>query len=757
MRVVGLFLLLFSLSPEAVAQWTWAGPGRIDKAAFETGGGATFAVASVGRGSLLYRSEDGGRSWADVTAGLDTENSLEGYFIKAVSAVDGLVVVMTTRNGGPSALNRVYTSTDRGNTWTFRTEYPESEVEEIVAVDAQTIMTYRRIQNVNAQPIIKASTDGGATWMDQTPDPATFTGFFTGDIESAGGAVLLPRSAQNSSGTLASRDAGATWTFTPHIPSAGGVTWTEGDRYYRFSAPTSVPQTGGRFFWTDDGGQTWSQREVAFPGGAQCTGCTTSIRSSGDTLVYVRPPNNNGPALVEYSYDFGATWGVGDPDETVARGTIYVAGGPAPVVHATGDGFLYAYPWTGSRIYRSQTAEVWADTGIYGFQNALQRVLPFGDSLYAPFGDDEYAYLSADGGATWRFQRSMEDVEFNDRCGAGRRLSAELDGALYSVCDRTTFRSADGVSWTKQGEGAPDADMFFGGEGSLYAIDWRSSTGTGGTRATLFRSDDEGATWSPLATEFAIQTLPTVSNGRLIFADSRLFQFSGVRFSTDGGATLTEVALTVNTATATSSAYFAGIGYSNGGGTLFRSLDGGATWEDLVEAGALENGPTSLHAVGDLVVAVQIDGVSVSNDDGATWTTYSENWPTGFQTRGETAFVRDGNLYVQIAGSGLWKTAIDPVLVANEAPLASEAARITAAPNPSRGAATLRFETATPEAVRVQVVDRLGRVVLSLPERALAPGEHTIPLDLSRLSAGVYTAVVTSGESRRAARLTVVR
>ena len=760
MRFVLCLTLACALAaPVAHAQWTWAGPGRIDKTQFVTGDGVTFLIATVGRGSLVYRTADGGQTWTDVTAGLETESPQEAPFVAQISATDGLVVAMTTRNGGPSALNRIYTSTDQGTTWTFRQNYPESEVDVIAAVDASTIVTYSRIANINAVPLMRISRDAGATWADQTVDTAPFVGFATqSDLRSAAGALFLPRSGGSGPGTLVSRDFGATWTYTSHIITTFGdsPTWTEGDRYYRFFGPSGIPQTDAQFFWTDDGGLTWAQRDVAFPAGAGCRGCTASIRSSGDTLVYVRPPNANGLAIVEYSHDFGTTWQVGDPDSTIARGTNYSPGDAGSLVEATGRGVLYSFSWTGARVYASPTGDRWEPTDALGFKNEQARILPFGTQLYAPYSDSELAYLSSTGGTTWRLQNDMEDVPFIDQCGVRRRTSTVLSDTLYTLCVGQTFRSTDGIHWTKTGDGGPEADLFVSGEGSLYGIDWRSSSGNGGTRATLFRSDDNGASWTSLATDFGIQSLPAISNGRMIFADAQFFGFAGVRISTDRGATLTDVPLNLGGsyrgATATPTALFAGSVSpgTNGIRTFFRSTDDGASWQDLIADGLATDGPTSLHAIGRLLVAVHIDSVAVSADDGTTWTGYSENWPTDVVAQGQTAFLQGDTLFVQLAGYGLWRTRLDPVLVASGVPASRQLGLLEAWPSPSQGEVHIRFVLPEAQTARIAVYDLLGREVAVVSDGRQPAGEQTLSWSPPALSAGLYVVRLTTadGQSR---------
>ena len=99
----------------------------------------------------------------------------------------------------------------------------------------------------------------------------------------------------------------------------------------------------------------------------------------------------------------------------------------------------------------------------------------------------------------------------------------------------------------------------------------------------------------------------------------------------------------------------------------------------------------------------------------------------------------------------------DPMTVASEAPpVASGALALTVGPNPTRGAATVRLPLASPEAVRVRVLDVLGREVAVLAEGPQASGAHAWQLPVG-LASGVYAVEASAGERRATRLVTVVR
>jgi hypothetical protein len=77
------------------------------------------------------------------------------------------------------------------------------------------------------------------------------------------------------------------------------------------------------------------------------------------------------------------------------------------------------------------------------------------------------------------------------------------------------------------------------------------------------------------------------------------------------------------------------------------------------------------------------------------------------------------------------------------------------APNPSTGRTTLYTSLTRPETVRVEVLDALGRPVLSRPQLVLGAGSQKIELDLGRPAAGLYTVRLTTSQGVRTSKLTV--
>lgn len=92
-----------------------------------------------------------------------------------------------------------------------------------------------------------------------------------------------------------------------------------------------------------------------------------------------------------------------------------------------------------------------------------------------------------------------------------------------------------------------------------------------------------------------------------------------------------------------------------------------------------------------------------------------------------------------------------------DAPGAGNGLALSAYPNPSRGAVTLRLGVPSAGRFRVGVYDVLGREVAVLHDGPIVAGEHRLTLDGAALPAGIYIVRVTGDGLAAAQRVTLVR
>jgi hypothetical protein len=79
------------------------------------------------------------------------------------------------------------------------------------------------------------------------------------------------------------------------------------------------------------------------------------------------------------------------------------------------------------------------------------------------------------------------------------------------------------------------------------------------------------------------------------------------------------------------------------------------------------------------------------------------------------------------------------------------------APNPTRDATTIGFRTPVAARVTIRVYDLAGRARLTLLDRDLPAGVHSIPVDTSELRAGAYFYELRAGDRSIAKKMLLVR
>ena len=424
-----------------------------------------------------------------------------------------------------------------------------------------------------------------------------------------------------------------------------------------------------------------------------------------------------------------------------------------------------------------------AQVAIFGFAEA------FGGSLFVTTGFGipqtpsspvyEYVFVTHDGGATWAPVPEFTFNITNSALRLGRPTVA--DGALYipretidgnptpEVRFSTVLKTTDGTAWTTPA--AAGYDPMDGvivnvarQDGALVGHSAHTATTTSGS-GYVYRSADDGATWTR-AGDGRTPGFIYAAGARLLLGFGAQSTSNGER-SADGGATWTPHG----------SQIFA-FGRNSAGvvltGALFnvqRSTDGGVTFAPIPSTTFGFGGTMALGACGSAFVALAAGVVKRSDDGGTTWAPWSEGLPDSGTnvlqfscSAGGPAALAGTPAYVYAAVSGnsssttagVYRRDLAQMPVADEAAPETLAAALSAAPNPTRRAATLQVTLAEAQAVHISVTDALGREVLTL-DRTLAAGAHVLPLDVSGLAPGVYVARLVGAAESASVRITVAR
>lgn len=273
----------------------------------------------------------------------------------------------------------------------------------------------------------------------------------------------------------------------------------------------------------------------------------------------------------------GTTWEpIFDHQGTMSVGDIAVApGNPDVIWVGTGEANNQRSSSWGDGVYKSENGgKTWKNMGLKKSQHIGRIIINPGkpDIVFVAAagplwtnGGERGLFRTADGGKTWKAVKTIDantgftDVAFDPRnpdvlyaasYQRERRPWSFIGGGPGSGI----WKSADGGdSWTKLSEGLPKGDVGRIGldvsrsnPNVVYAtIETRSSGpsgNTGGTEASIFRSDDYGASWQRMG---AGSSYPWyMGQLRVDPANPDRIYFMGVplQVSTDAGRTFTTTA-----------------------------------------------------------------------------------------------------------------------------------------------------------------------------------------------------------------------
>lgn len=594
-----LFSTLTLPARAGVGTWTAVGP---------EGGSVTVLAASPSDPRVVYagtersgvfRSGDGGRTWRSASQGLAAAGSFPPLATLEVDPRRPSRVYAGTRGYG------AYRSQDGGATWA-RTGLPAAGP----GATVRALFAEPRVADVlyagTTQGVLR-SRDGGRTWTPRSAGLPASEVLALG-ADPAGG--YLYAGLQNG-GVYRSADQGGRWEkanaglpssvqtlgFDPRSPSvvfagtANGLfrSLDRGRRWSRvgagvivrfvaavgFQGSTDTAYAASRdgAFVSPNRGATWSPVEGALP-----VPQLISFAIGPEALFAGSIEDRRGGGIAR-SVDGGATWRAANrgfstlsPQEMAFHptdpDTLYVSAG-SPGLFKSIEGGANWSPLPLGPANPAITAE-----GL-----AVEPTRP--DTVYASSSSILGLLRSDDAGSTWSYAGPQ---------GGGTAMTVlrpdpRTPGGLWSGGFGTAFHTPDGgATW----------ERVVLPEGFLWIFDIEVDPANpavvtyAGARITgsrspvqnpvLYRSENGGATWSPIATD----TLP---DGAV------------VSFATDRTSPGTLYAAT----------------YSG----LYRTADGGATWKELLAFNYREG---DILATGEAIYASRGPSVLRSTDRGETWT-----------------------------------------------------------------------------------------------------------------------------------------
>ncbi|MEM8599443.1 MAG: T9SS type A sorting domain-containing protein [Bacteroidota bacterium] len=343
-----------------------------------------------------------------------------------------------------------------------------------------------------------------------------------------------------------------------------------------------------------------------------------------------------------------------------------------------------------------------------------------------------FEYTRKDGAATWT--RLLEGPGF------GQAIEVAPDGTAYATTGGAAYR-LDGEGTVQLDPPGSITNLEATAEGHLFV-----AAGDG-----VYVSEDRGETYTLVGfEEERVRDIALAADGRRYVVTSVAPQL--YRQAEDGTWT-SVLAEPVYAVAASESALFAA-----NDEVVRRSLDGGDTWETVLEyAPPYQVSYIILSARGTLVGVSARGQFYVSRDQGDTWEVPARPW-TAVIGESAIAFDEEGVAFIGTRGAGVYRSAESLVVAWEDDRAVPRAVHLDPVyPNPLVDRATVSFSLAEAGPVSVQVYDALGRYVAVLADEARSAGGHTVAwTPRSGLASGVYLVRLVTPSGTATQRIAVV-
>ncbi len=540
--IIGVLLSPFLLiAQQTSAAWTNIGPtpAAVEAIAVDPQGSGTIFIGSIAGG--VRKSADGGITWSTVNTGLTNLDVLA----LAMDASGPQTVYAATAGS-------LFKTDDGGATWQNLTAI-SGAVASVAADPSRSGVVYAGVYNNLANGSIRKSIDGGVTWATVFPTTAAI---FNITIDPGNSDVLYAPTVGH--GAFKSTDGGQHWSPMPALTPA--AIWTLAlDPANSQILYAGTNQDG---IWKSaDAGNTWQQ--VGSPGAFPV--CSLTVDPSAAHTIYAGA-NGGG---VWTSSDGGVTW----ESTGLSNGMVWS-------LAVDSAGALYAGTnAAGAQVSRDRGA-TW--TILHAGIDAVNK---FGYGIWIDSSNGQKMFVSSevgygmlwseDGGASW----SIAGQGFTGYGSRGVAFDPSDSQRIYAgaMIGTALFKSTDGgLTWSPRRFGSPAVYVI------AVAVDPLSPNVVyaGTQNEGLFKSADYGDTWasvgSGLSGAITYLTLDPTTSGKLFASTATAFYLSE-----DGGETWTNVlnmpAWTVTIDPNMPSTVYATTRTQG----IFRSPDGGHTWQDI--------------------------------------------------------------------------------------------------------------------------------------------------------------------------------
>jgi len=609
--LLGSIAILAISTPARADEFFWASPtpqGNVLRAlVFEADGQTGYAVGEFG---AVLRTEDGGQSWLDLTPSnvvlphFGDVRVLSGGDLIAVGQAPGIFRsqdqgVSWSAVSNPSTTEllslegfgatlyaagksgKILRSTDEGASWT---SLPSLATQEIVdqhwrsATDGYVV----------GPGLVRHTTNAGQTW--QTLPGANENFFFPGDIQfldELNGWVALDFT------TFRTTNGGVSWFPKHDGPFANSPIYQEELAFLDANTRWIATESEGATIWkTTDDGHTWTLQYEALA----VVGIFDLVRLPGGALVAV---STAGDLL--WSGDGGESW---SNAAVTPNGDhrVYTSMESLPSGRTFAGGYNV---WSVSEDFGRTWTNPPAAPAISGI-NAIE----FRDDLFGlvggtPTPGQSKIARTTDGGVSWELNSIAPSY-----IGYVVSISAPTAETAFVAIHggqniNWVYGSTDaGVTWSLRSNGLPTLDRFF----AIDFIDAQTGyVGGGGFGSPrLWKTTNGGANWALINPPFGdLRDMDWFDASRAVVTTS-----NGIFRTTNGGANWSPAGVNVvGDLDFIDDQRGYAIDYQS---TLWRTLDGGVSWEDVplpisLPTAAVAATPTGAVVCGSMSVLFGVD------------------------------------------------------------------------------------------------------------------------------------------------------
>ena len=713
-------------STDEGASWTeqnanpgWVGRSDLSSVTMPDGSIVLMGGNSVSNGPLndVWRSSDDGATWSEV----NTNAGWPGrYSLRSVAMPDGSIVLMGGQSSGSNFFNDVWQSKDEGTTWTevnTSAGWPaRAGFNVVVMPDGSIVLMGGHTSGGSGAPLndVWKSTDEGVTWTEVNASAGWSARYGQGSVAMPDGSIVLMGGRDSYGDSLndvwRSKDDGATWT---ELPNAGWM-----GRYGVGSV--AMPDGSIVFMGGYDGSSYHNDVWRLQPAGSSAQNPSHTYATPGsyqvalqafnavgfgntrkDSYITVSPPLVAGfsanvtfgaPPLTVQFQDTSTgdptswNWSFGDGNYSTAQNPVYSYAilGTYTVnltaSNALGNDTLVKTSYINVCLAPAASFTATPTSG------AVPLTIQFSDtSTGSPsgwawfFGDENYTepWTQKTASAGWAPRTYQSSVVMPDGSiifmGGGGTSNNNYNDVWRSKDDGATWTQVDTSSsssmWTPR-YGQSSVVM---PDGSIVLMGGDQNPSSGAPLNDVWRSTDEGATWTEVNTSPGWSPREVFSS--VAMPDGSIVLMGGmgtndVWRSTDDGKTWTKVnenaEWPIRWAESSVAMPDGSIVLMGGQGVdnvylndVWRSTDEGATWTEVntspgwpartdFSSVAMPDG--SIVLMGGWTSSGNMNDVWRSTDDGATWTELpNAGWPARY---GQSSVAMPDGSIVILGGGG---------------------------------------------------------------------------------------------------------